>query len=66
MKEQDVRNTGKHWQDWQFRRAFVMVPVQGFVGGLLKSFSDYPSRNKPANFSVGNALKMLETAPHGK
>ena len=53
-------------QDWMFRRTYLLVPAQGIVGGLLKSFAEYPPRNKPASFSVGNALKILETAPHGK
>jgi arylsulfatase len=61
-----VRNASMYWQDWQFRRSFLLVPAQGIVGGLIKSFEEYPPRNKPASFSVGNALKMLETAPHGK
>jgi arylsulfatase len=55
-----------YWQDWAFRRSFVLVPAQSIVGGLIKSFEEYPPRNKPASFSVGNALKMLETAPQGK
>ena len=37
-----VRNASMYWQDWQFRRAFVLVPAQGIVGGLLKSFAEYP------------------------
>ena len=53
-------------QDWVFRRTYLLVPAQGIVGGLLKSFKEYPPRNKPASFSVGSALKMLKTAPHGK
>jgi arylsulfatase A-like enzyme len=59
------KNASMYWQDWQFRRAFVLVPAQGFVGGLLKSFTEYPPRNKPASFSVGDALKTLETAGKG-
>lgn len=61
-----VRNASMYWQDWAFRRSFVLVPAQSIVGGLIKSFEEYPPRNKPASFSVGNALKMLETAPQGK
>ena len=59
-------NASMYWQDWQFRRAYLLVPAQGIVGGLVKSFVEYPPRNKPASFSVGDALKKLETAPHGK
>ncbi len=52
-------------QDWWFRRAYLFVPVQGLVGGMVKSFIEYPPRNKPASFSVGDALKSLETAGKG-
>ncbi len=61
-----LANASMYWQDWQFRRAYLLVPAQGIVGGLVKSFVEYPPRNKPASFSVGDALKKLETAPHGK
>ena len=54
-----------YWQDWQFRRAYLMVPAQGMVGNMLNSFAKYPPRNKPASFSVGDALKTLETAGKG-
>ena len=54
-----------YWQDWQFRRAFLLVPAQGIVGGLVKSFQEYPPRNKPASFSVGDALKSLEVSGKG-
>jgi arylsulfatase len=53
------------YQDWWFRRAFLLVPAQAVVGGLLKSFEEYPPRSKPASFSVGNALKTLQTAGSG-
>jgi len=54
-----------YWGDWVFRRAFVYVPAQQMVGKLISSFEEYPPRSKPASFSVGNALKGLETAGSG-
>jgi arylsulfatase len=59
-------NATMYYQDWAFRRAYLLVPAQGIVGGLVKSFIEYPPRNKPASFSVGDALKKLETASRGK
>ena len=52
-------------QDWWFRRAYPMVPAQGMVGSLLKSFAAYPPRGKPAIFSVGDGLKSLEVTGIG-
>lgn len=53
------------WQQWAFRRAFLFVPAQKFVGDFLASFQEYPPRGKPASFSVGDALNSLSTAPQG-
>ena len=60
-----VSNATMYWQNWQFRRSYLLVPAQGFVGKLLQSFNDFPPRNKPASFSVGDALKSLEVAGSG-
>ena len=60
-----VNNATMFWQDWAFRRSYLLVPAQAVVGNFLASFKDYPPRNKPASFSVGDALKMLQTAPQG-
>ncbi|MGI9244843.1 MAG: arylsulfatase, partial [Verrucomicrobiales bacterium] len=57
-------NASMAWQDWQFRRAFLLVPAQGIVGGFVKSFVDFPPRGKPASFSVGDALKKLSEPQH--
>jgi arylsulfatase len=47
-----------------FRRAYLFVPAQGFVGAFVKSFEDFPPRGLPASFSVGNALKKISEAAH--
>ncbi|MGI9516316.1 MAG: arylsulfatase [Pirellulaceae bacterium] len=54
-----VRNASFNWQEWQFRRSFLLVPAQGIVGDFVKSFDDFPPRGAPASFSVGDALKKL-------
>ena len=61
-----VANATMYWQNWQFRRSYLLVPAQGFVGKMLKSFDEFPPRNKPASFSVGDALKSLEVAGSGQ
>lgn len=52
------------WQDWSFRRIYVLVPAQGIVGKFVQSFKDFPPRGAPASFSVGDALKMMQTPQH--
>jgi arylsulfatase A-like enzyme len=66
FEKASVLNASMAWQNWQFRRAYLLVPAQGFVGGFLATFKEYPPRGKAASFGVGDALSKLQTAPHGK
>jgi arylsulfatase len=60
--QQDGASFG--WQEWAFRRTYVLVPAQGIVGKFVMSFKDFPPRGAPASFSVGDALKMMERSQH--
>jgi hypothetical protein len=61
---------------YQRRRAglvFLLVPAQALVGMFLKTFEEFPPRQKPASFSIGEALnkardqqKKLAAAGGGK
>jgi arylsulfatase len=51
-------------QEWIFRRAYLYVPAQSFVGPFVKSFKDFPPRGLPASFSVGDALKKISEPQH--
>jgi arylsulfatase A-like enzyme len=42
---------------WAADRMFVMVPAQGLVGMFLKTFEQFPPRQKPASFSIDQALE---------
>lgn len=61
-----IRGNSFGYDDWHFRRTYLLVPAMGFVGELVKSFSEFPPRSAPASFTVGNALKKMETAHGGK
>jgi arylsulfatase A-like enzyme len=52
------------WQDWAFRRTFLLVPTQGIVMKYVQSYKDFPPRSAPASFSVGDALKMMQRPHH--
>mgnify|MGYP000710389112 CR=1 FL=1 len=47
------------WQEFAFRRAFIFVPAQAYVGGFVNSFKEFPPRGLSASFSVGDALKKI-------
>ena len=59
-----VTNASFGWQEWAFRRAYLLVPAQGIVGPFVKSFEKFPPRGLPASFSVGDALKMISQPQH--
>jgi arylsulfatase A-like enzyme len=59
-----VRNASFGWQEWAFRRSYLLVPAQGIVGEFVKSFEEFPARGAPASFSVGDALKKMSTPTH--
>ncbi len=48
------------WQDWAFRRTFLIVPAAGIVGKYFATYKDFPPRGLPASFSVGDALKKMQ------
>jgi arylsulfatase len=59
-------DAGVGYEDWLYHRAYVLVPVQEEVGKVLATFKDFPPRQKPASFTVGDALDKLTTPSGGK
>jgi arylsulfatase len=50
------------YDDWHFRRQFLLTPAAAYVAKFLATFEEFPPRAKPASFSVGDALKSIQTA----
>ena len=48
---------------WFVEHAFVLVPAQALVAQHLTSFQQFPPRQKPGSFSVGEALEKLRNPP---
>jgi arylsulfatase len=42
---------------WSADRAFLLVPAQEMVGEFLKTFQEFPPRQRPASFSIDQALE---------
>src|SRR5262249_29615791 len=42
---------------WKIDRAFLLFPAQAMVGEFLKTFAEFPPRQKPASFSIDQALE---------
>jgi arylsulfatase len=66
MQRGDARSASYEYDKWGTERMFAFVPAQGIVAKFMASFKDYPPRQKPGSFSVGDALSRLQTATQGK
>jgi len=42
---------------WMADRAFLLVPAQAIVGQFLKTFEQFPPRQRPSSFSVDQAVE---------
>jgi hypothetical protein len=49
--------------NWLIDHVYLLVPAQRFVGDFLKTFVDYPPRQKASSFSVDQILEKL--SQHG-
>ena len=45
------------YDKWMADRAFLLVPAQAIVAEYLKTFENFPPRQKPASFSIDDALE---------
>ena len=50
------------YQKWSADRMFLLVPAQALVGQFLKTFEEFPPRQKPASFSIDEALEKARQA----
>ncbi|MEM1082499.1 MAG: arylsulfatase [Verrucomicrobiota bacterium] len=58
-----AEETSNTYYDWLLDRAFLLVPAQAYVGEFLKTFAEYPPRQKAASFSLEQVMdKMTEGA----
>jgi arylsulfatase len=45
-----------YYAKWAADRMFMLVPAQAIVGQFLKTFEEFPPRQKPSSFSIDEAL----------
>ena len=55
--------TSNTYYDWSMDHAFMLVPVQDYVGKFLMTFKEYPQRQKPASFNLDEVLEKLKESP---
>jgi arylsulfatase len=54
--ERGDEDASMFYDKWMADRAFVLVPAQAIVAQFLKTFEEFPPRQKPASFSIDQAL----------
>ena len=53
------------YEKWYVERMFVMAPAQAIAAKELQTLKDFPPRQKPGSFSVGDAIEKLQNAQQG-
>jgi len=51
--------TSNTYYDWLLDHVFFLVPAQGYVGAFLKTFQEFPPRQKPASFSIDQVMEKM-------
>ena len=52
--------TSNTYGDWMIDRIFFLVPAQAYVAQFLKTFREFPPRQKPASFSIDQVMEMMQ------
>ena len=55
--ERATEDASMFYDKWKADRAFLLVPAQAIVGEFLKTFKEFPPRQRPASFSIDQALE---------
>jgi arylsulfatase len=55
--ERGKEDASMFYAKWMADRTFLLVPAQAIVGEFLKTFAEFPPRQKPASFSIDQALE---------
>jgi arylsulfatase len=58
--------TSNTYDDWFLDRAYMLVPAQAYVGQFLKTFKEYPPRQKAASFSLDQVIEKLSKSGGSK
>ncbi|WP_323814203.1 arylsulfatase [Cellvibrio sp. NN19] len=57
-------DTGMGYLPWFYDRIFLLGGAQGYVGNMLKSFEEFPPRQKPGSFTVSDVAALIEQGAH--
>jgi arylsulfatase A-like enzyme len=52
--------TSNTYWDWVIAHLYLFVPAQGIVANFLKTFVDFPPRQKAASFTIDQVMEKLQ------
>jgi arylsulfatase A-like enzyme len=55
-----------YYHPWMMEHAFLIVPAIQTVANYLKSYKEFPPRQRPATFSIDQVIEKLEAATREK
>ena len=58
--------TSNTYYDWLLDHAFLLVPAQDYVGAFLKTFQEFPPRQKAASFNLDEVMRKLQESGGSK
>jgi arylsulfatase A-like enzyme len=61
-----AQREGSEYTKWMVERVFLLVPAQAFVAEHLKTYAEFPPRQKPGSFSLDQVMAKLQQASQGK
>jgi arylsulfatase A-like enzyme len=57
--------TSNTYWDWVFHNGIIVLTASHLVGEFLKTFKDFPPRQKAASFTIDQAMEKMEAAMSG-
>ena len=51
--------TSNTYYDWLIDRAYLLLPAQAYVANFLKTFKEFPPRQKAASFSIDQVMEKM-------
>jgi arylsulfatase len=51
--------TSNTYYEWMLKRVYLLMPAQVYVGNFLRTFKEFPPRQKAASFSLDKVMEKL-------
>ena len=51
---------------WRMERSFALVPAQQYIGRFLATFQEFPPRQAPGSYGLGDAMARLRRGAAGR